>query len=187
MVKRTLFDSDGKSVGTVELEARYIPVPLKLEPRESVNSKQGVCLSSGVAKALFRSGRPPSSARRRWRDSWRGPRRYVVPFLNAAYPHVINSGKSDPYVVFTLDGEKVYKSQTKKKTLHPEWKETFSVTIVSVTTEYREPLTTNDGQYSRLVLQRTSSLKYLTGTRSRMPKAWGPPGSTSKKWNPSTV
>ena len=39
VVKRTLFDSDGKSIGTVELEARYIPVPLKLEPRESINSK----------------------------------------------------------------------------------------------------------------------------------------------------
>jgi len=49
-VKRTLRDSDGKSIGTVELEARYMPVPLKLEPRESINSKRGVCLSSGAAK-----------------------------------------------------------------------------------------------------------------------------------------
>lgn len=31
-------------MGTVELEARYIPVPLKLEPRESVNSKQNTSI-----------------------------------------------------------------------------------------------------------------------------------------------
>ncbi len=41
------------------------------------------------------------------------------------------AGKSDPFVVFTLNGEKVFKSQTKKKTLHPEWNETFSVQVPS--------------------------------------------------------
>ena len=41
-MKRTLADSDGRAMGTVELEARYIPVPIKLEPRESVNSKQNI-------------------------------------------------------------------------------------------------------------------------------------------------
>jgi Ca2+-dependent lipid-binding protein len=40
-------------------------------------------------------------------------------------------GKSDPYVVFTFNGDKVYKSQTKKKTLHPEWNETFTVQVPS--------------------------------------------------------
>jgi Ca2+-dependent lipid-binding protein len=41
-------------------------------------------------------------------------------------------GKSDPYAVFSLNGNKVYKSQTKKKTLSPEWNETFVVGVVSV-------------------------------------------------------
>jgi len=46
--------------------------------------------------------------------------------------HIVNLGKSDPYVIFTLDDQRVFKSQTKKKTLTPEWNETFTVTIVSV-------------------------------------------------------
>jgi len=44
---------------------------------------------------------------------------------------VDRGGKSDPYVVFHLDGSKVYKSQTKKKTLTPEWDELFEVTVPS--------------------------------------------------------
>jgi Ca2+-dependent lipid-binding protein len=39
-------------------------------------------------------------------------------------------GKSDPYAVFTLNGQKVFKSQTKKKTLNPEWNENFIVSVV---------------------------------------------------------
>lgn len=39
-------------------------------------------------------------------------------------------GKSDPYAVFSLNGSKVFKSETKKKTLVPEWNETFEVTVV---------------------------------------------------------
>lgn len=41
-------------------------------------------------------------------------------------------GKSDPFAVFQLNGQKVYKSQTKKKTIAPEWNESFDVTIVGV-------------------------------------------------------
>lgn len=40
------------------------------------------------------------------------------------------SGKSDPYAVFTLNGQKVFKSQTKKKTLTPQWDENFTVSVV---------------------------------------------------------
>ena len=40
----------------MELEARYIPVPLKLEPRESINSKWGVYLSLGTAKPPLDQG-----------------------------------------------------------------------------------------------------------------------------------
>ena len=40
-------------------------------------------------------------------------------------------GKSDPFVLFTLNGTKVYKSQTKKRTLSPEWDESFMISVVS--------------------------------------------------------
>ena len=115
------------------MEARYIPVPLKLEPRESINSEwtvrfsahlnntpvdQGVLqvqlLDGGEIHGADRSGMLSSSK--------------LLPIL----AQIVNSGKSDPYVVFTLDGQKVFKSQTKKKTLRPEWNETFAVTVVSV-------------------------------------------------------
>lgn len=66
------------------------------------------------------------------------------PLPNAVYlAHIIDSGKSDPFVIFTLDGERVFKSQTKKKTIHPEWNETFAVTVVGVITEYWESLITD--------------------------------------------
>lgn len=40
-------------------------------------------------------------------------------------------GTSDPYVVITLDGEKVHKTETKKKTLTPVWNETCECTVPS--------------------------------------------------------
>ncbi len=42
----------------------------------------------------------------------------------------LHIGKSDPYVVFSLSGQKVHKSQTKKKTLTPEWDEDFTCIVV---------------------------------------------------------
>ncbi|KAG2225823.1 hypothetical protein INT45_007067, partial [Circinella minor] len=49
------------------------------------------------------------------------------------------SGTSDPYVVFTVNGERVHKSATIKKSLNPSWKnETFTVPIQSrVTASFR--------------------------------------------------
>ena len=35
----TLTDQDGRKESTVEIEARYIPVDITLEPRESINSE----------------------------------------------------------------------------------------------------------------------------------------------------
>lgn len=32
-------DNEGRSTSTVEIETRYVPVPVTLEPRESINSK----------------------------------------------------------------------------------------------------------------------------------------------------
>jgi len=45
---------------------------------------------------------------------------------------VDRSGKSDPFAVFCLNEQKVFKSNTKKKTITPEWNEHFEVTIVCV-------------------------------------------------------
>ena len=42
-------------------------------------------------------------------------------------------GTSDPYVVFTVNGERVHKSQVVKKSLNPTWKnEQFTVPIVRI-------------------------------------------------------
>ncbi|KZV74246.1 C2-domain-containing protein [Peniophora sp. CONT] len=42
---------------------------------------------------------------------------------------VDRGGKSDPYAVFSLNGQKVFKFQTKKKTLTPSWNEDFMVNV----------------------------------------------------------
>ena len=42
------------------------------------------------------------------------------------------SGTSDPYVIFVINGVKVYQSEVIKKTLNPVWKnQEFSTVIVS--------------------------------------------------------
>lgn len=40
-------------------------------------------------------------------------------------------GKSDPNITFMLNGKKVFKSETIKKTVHPTWNETFEVAVPS--------------------------------------------------------
>ncbi|KAI9462339.1 tricalbin [Lactarius psammicola] len=55
-----------------------------------------------------------------------------VTLLSGHDIHAVDrGGKSDPFAVFTLNGERVYKSQTKKKTLNPEWHEDFLITVSS--------------------------------------------------------
>lgn len=41
------------------------------------------------------------------------------------------TGTSDPFAVFTIHGTKVFTSQTKKKTLNPDWSEMFEVNVPS--------------------------------------------------------
>ncbi|CAE6385055.1 unnamed protein product [Rhizoctonia solani] len=94
----TLTGPDGKNTSTVRIQAKYVPVEIKLDPRESINNM-------GVLHVELVDGREIVGADR--------------------------SGKSDPFVVFSLNGSKVYKSQTKKKTLTPEWKESFDVSVPS--------------------------------------------------------
>lgn len=55
---------------------------------------------------------------------------YTVPSLDRVSRFV--PGKSDPFVVFSLNGQKVYKSQTKKKTVDPDWNEQFVVQVVCI-------------------------------------------------------
>ena len=165
-----------------------MPVPIKLEPRESVNSERNTCLSLHTTKTHFRSGCSSSPAPRWWRDPWCGSRRYAHSRLTSfILTYAVGLGKSDPYVVFTLDNHRVFKSQTKKKTVDPQWNETFAVSVVSVTSEYWEPPFSDYDHFSLLVSRRISNLRSLTGTRSKMPKAWELPGSTSEKLSPSVV
>ncbi|KAL1677515.1 C2 domain-containing protein [Schizophyllum commune] len=94
----TLKDQDDEKMSIVTIESRYVPVPVKLEPRESINNQ-------GVLRVDLIAGHKIRAADR--------------------------GGKSDPYAVFTLNGQKVFKSATKKKTLNPEWNENFMVQIPS--------------------------------------------------------
>ncbi|TFK30388.1 transmembrane protein [Coprinopsis marcescibilis] len=94
----SLTNRNGDSETTILIESRYIPVPVKLEPRESINNQ-------GVLRVELIDG-----------HEIRG---------------VDRGGKSDPYVVFALNDNKVFKSQTKKKTLTPEWNEAFEIQVPS--------------------------------------------------------
>lgn len=102
-------------MSTVTVEARYIPVPVRLEPRESVNSKFQFCQRSAFDLIDF----PPDQGILR------------VELIDG---HDIvaadRGGKSDPYAVFNLNGQKIFKSQTKKKTVNPEWNEAFETSVV---------------------------------------------------------
>lgn len=93
----SLTHADGHS-STVEIETRYVPVPVKLLARESINNQ-------GIFRVYLLAGKDLRSADR--------------------------SGTSDPFAVFTLHGTKVFTSQTKKKTLNPDWSEMFEFNVPS--------------------------------------------------------
>ncbi|WWC92373.1 uncharacterized protein L201_007330 [Kwoniella dendrophila CBS 6074] len=93
-----LCQADGSNRSTVRLAARFVPVDIKLEPRESCNNQGVLRVDVISAKGLHGADR---------------------------------SGKSDPYVVFYLNGMKTFKSDTKRKTLSPVWDESFEVVIPS--------------------------------------------------------
>jgi len=94
----TLTDKRGKT-STVLVEARYIPVPITLEPRESV-SNQGTLR---------------------------------VELIDGEDILAVDKGgtRSDPFVVFTLNGSKVHKSEVQRKTVTPVWNEEFDINITS--------------------------------------------------------
>ncbi|TXT05904.1 hypothetical protein VHUM_03665 [Vanrija humicola] len=86
------------SRSSVMLSARYLPVNIKLEPRESMNDQ-------GLLKVTVVGAKGLASADR--------------------------SGKSDPNITFLLNGLKVFKSETVKKTLNPVWNESFETVVPS--------------------------------------------------------
>jgi Ca2+-dependent lipid-binding protein len=93
-----LSEADGSNRSVIRMSARFVPVDIVLEPRESINNMGVLRVDVVGAKGLVGADR---------------------------------SGKSDPYVVFTLNGQKVFKSETKKKTLSPVWNEAFEVMVPS--------------------------------------------------------
>ena len=94
----TLSLADGSNRTTIRMAARYVPVQIQLEQRETINNMGVLRIDAIGAKGLAGADR---------------------------------SGKSDPYAIFTLDGKKVFKTETKKKTLAPTWNESFEVMIPS--------------------------------------------------------
>ncbi|OXB34399.1 transmembrane protein [Cryptococcus neoformans] len=93
-----LTEPDGSNRSTVQIAARFVPVDIVLQPRESINNMGILRVDVIDAKALHGADR---------------------------------SGKSDPYVVFSLNDMKVFKSETKKKTIHPVWNESFETMVPS--------------------------------------------------------
>lgn len=84
----------------ISYRCRFIPVKVKLDPRESINNM-------GTLQVTILNGRHLCAADK--------------------------GNKSDPYAKFYLDTSKehVYKTETIKKTLNPDWNETFECPIAS--------------------------------------------------------
>ncbi|ORY31245.1 C2 domain-containing protein [Naematelia encephala] len=95
-----LSQPDGSNRSIIRMTAKYVPVDIKLEPRESIMNMGLLRVEVVSAKGLMAADR---------------------------------SGKSDPYIFFELNGQRVFKSETKKKTLSPVWNEAFEVAIPSRT------------------------------------------------------
>ncbi|KAF7367225.1 hypothetical protein MSAN_00784300 [Mycena sanguinolenta] len=91
-------ESQSISPSTVMIESRYVPAPVQLEARESINNQGTLRIDLLDASELRAADR---------------------------------GGKSDPFASFSLNGQKVYKSQTKKKTLSPVWNENFTAPVPS--------------------------------------------------------
>jgi len=114
-----MMDRDGDVSATVTIEARYVPVPVRLEARESINSERVLLLCLSILVLMLTSTTFTDQGILR------------VDLLDGREIRGVDrSGKSDPYAVFSLNGNKVFKSQTKKKTIAPEWNEHFEVSVV---------------------------------------------------------
>ena len=99
---------------------------------------------------------------------------------NQAFP----PGTSDPYVQFTLNGEKVYKTEVKKKSLTPVWNENFTVTLYSrVGADFSigvvDQLTHYSGKEAH-ISDSTTGIKLAATTSLVLPK------SNWQTWSPSS-
>jgi Ca2+-dependent lipid-binding protein len=112
----TLRNEDDKNESTVEISTKFIPVHITLEPRESTNSECQYVTQFPLANSLLMIDQ--GSLR-------------VDLIEGRGILAADRSGKSDPYAVFTLNDQKVFRSQVKKKTLTPDWNEAFDVSVVS--------------------------------------------------------
>lgn len=104
-------------MGIVEIETRYVPVPVVLEQRETVNSTSLHFFPNLVLTSVLPIDQGLLT---------------VTVLTGHDILGVDRGGKSDPYAVFTLNGTRVFKSSTKKKTISPEWNEKFIVSVVSI-------------------------------------------------------
>jgi len=108
-----LTDNRGLSKSYITVCAKYIPVEITIEPRESVNSESIVLLLSHY------SIRPTDTGLLR------------VDLIDAVgLRSADRGGTSDPYAVFELNDEKIFKSAVVKRTLKPVWNETFECPVV---------------------------------------------------------
>lgn len=89
---------NGGQPSRLKLMAKYIPVPVVLEPRESMNNMGTLTVEVIGANGLLAVDR---------------------------------GGKSDPYALFTLNGQKAHKTEKKTKTLAPKWDEDFDTLVPS--------------------------------------------------------
>ncbi|KAM0786716.1 hypothetical protein ACM66B_002158 [Microbotryomycetes sp. NB124-2] len=94
----TMTDPAGGSRSTITVMAKYIPIHMEIEPRESINNTGTLRVEVIGAKGL---------------------------------PAADRNGKADPYAVFHLNGARVFKSETVKKTLAPTWNEDFTCEVPS--------------------------------------------------------
>ncbi|KAK4047503.1 Tricalbin-2 [Microbotryomycetes sp. JL221] len=94
----TLMDNMGGSRSTITVMAKYIPIRMQIEPRESINNSGTLRVELVGAKGV---------------------------------PAVDRNGKADPYVIFHLNGTRVFKSDVVKKTLSPVWNEHFECEVAS--------------------------------------------------------
>lgn len=114
------------------VEARYVPVNITLELRETVSSMYTSHLStlhgSSVVRLQIKEIYELNSSMAKIFMVWIGAVSDLT-VISTRSTDVL-SGKSDPYTVFELNGQRVFKSQTKKKTLNPQWNEDFTVQVV---------------------------------------------------------
>jgi len=108
-------DNDDERTSTVVIEARYVPVPVELEPSETVNSTSLSLISETKFDCILQD---------------QGVVRVQL-LRGHEIQGVDRGGTSDPFAVFTLNGERVFKSETQKKTLNPDWNEEFSIPVPS--------------------------------------------------------